>query len=268
MGHIINLSVQAFLFGDDKDDINPGDNLVELEAGIWRTKGALGKLHNIVVFVDRSPQRISEFQEYSGGIKLHRDNATRWNSWSQMIRIALKPKARYAIYMFTEEHRAELVKDSLSVDNWNHIEGVYKVLAILEQTTLDVEGALGTLGKVMIVMDFLLDFFEKIRLDQTDRYTEAVKGMSNNAWNKLTKYYNLTDTSIAYIAAVVLDPGVKWVYFTHHWLQEWIKKAKEDMLEHWHHYQAPRVSKEPYMHQRVHTDGQSEISKFRAQFIP
>jgi hypothetical protein len=63
MGHIINLTVQAFLFGDIKHDVSP--NPTPLELANWRTNGALGKLHNIVVFVQRSPQRIAEFREYS-----------------------------------------------------------------------------------------------------------------------------------------------------------------------------------------------------------
>jgi hypothetical protein len=34
-----------------------------------------------------------------------------------------------------------------------------------------------------------------------------------NAWVKLDKYYNLTDRSVAYVAAVVLNPAYKWKYF-------------------------------------------------------
>ena len=37
--------------------------------------------------------------------------------------------------------------------------------------------------------------------------------MCNCAWNKLNKYYNLIETSVVYIAAVVLDPRVKWVFY-------------------------------------------------------
>jgi hypothetical protein len=34
-----------------------------------------------------------------------------------------------------------------------------------------------------------------------------------NAWVKLDKYYNLTDRSVVYVAAVVLNPAYKWGYF-------------------------------------------------------
>jgi hypothetical protein len=42
MGYIINLTVQAFLFGDDKYDISPDPT--GLKSAKWRTKGALGRL--------------------------------------------------------------------------------------------------------------------------------------------------------------------------------------------------------------------------------
>ena len=46
----------------------------------WRKTGPLGKLHNIVVFIRCSPQRIQRFKEISEKKGLLRDNDTRWNS--------------------------------------------------------------------------------------------------------------------------------------------------------------------------------------------
>lgn len=267
MGHIINLTVQAFLFGDDKYDISPDPTA--LESAKWRSKGALGKLHNIVVFVQRSPQRIAEFLEYSQGKRLERDNSTRWNSWAHMIGCALRPNVRRAIRIFCQEHQGELKADILDADEWSHVEGVYKILHILEQTTLDAEGSFSTLGKVIMTMDFLLKLFEDIRQSKTDEYSETVKEMCNNAWNKLNIYYNLTETSVAYVAAVVLDPRVKWVYFTLQW-PDWISKAKEDMSTHWKvYYRGSHSGFDTLLEpQRAYKDGQSEVSKFREQNIP
>jgi hypothetical protein len=39
----------------------------------------------------------------------------------------------------------------------------------------------------------------------------------NNAWSKLDKYYTLTDESVAYVAAVVLNPAWKWIFFRSSW---------------------------------------------------
>jgi hypothetical protein len=37
-----------------------------------------------------------------------------------------------------------------------------------------------------------------------------------NAWVKLDKYYNMTDRSVAYVAAIVLNSAYKWKYFEKH----------------------------------------------------
>ena len=66
----------------------------------WRRKGPLGKLHNIVVYIQRSPQRRSAFQKLSQGRRLLRDNKTRWNSWFSMITSALHEDVKPAIDLY------------------------------------------------------------------------------------------------------------------------------------------------------------------------
>jgi len=43
----------------------------------WWRKGLLGKLHNFVVFIQRSVQREQHFTKFSSGLHLVRDNSTR-----------------------------------------------------------------------------------------------------------------------------------------------------------------------------------------------
>lgn len=264
MGHIINLTVQAFLFGDNEYNISLDPTVSEL--GKWCSKGALGKLHNIAIFIQCSLQRIAIFIELSGGKRFERDNSTRWNSWARMISCALWPPIRRAIRIFCREFHDELEQDILDTSDWAYIEAVHKILNILEQTTLDVEGSFGTLGKVITTMDFLLSLFENIQQSQTGEYSESIKGMCNNAWNKLTKYYNLTGISVAYVAAVVLDPCVKWVYFIRQW-PDWIDQAQADILTYWNIFY--KGSHTGVDHQETssasHVNGQSEVSKFREQ---
>src|SRR5438067_1501856 len=97
-GHIINLAVKSFLFvTDDKTlEAQDGEEVTGQwlkqtleEINEWRRKGPLGKLHNFVVFVQRSTQRLQKFLSISGGQHLARDNSTRWNSWFHMLEIAL-----------------------------------------------------------------------------------------------------------------------------------------------------------------------------------
>ena len=60
-------------------------------------------------------------------------------------------------------------------------------------------------------MDLLLEHLEaaKAEYEHMHEYTH-VKTAINNAWLVLDKYYNLTEISLIYIAAVVLNPKYKW----------------------------------------------------------
>jgi hypothetical protein len=51
----------------------------------------------------------------------------------------------------------------------------------------------------------------------------------NAAWQKLEHYYNLTDNTPIYRAAVFLHPKLKWRWFEKYWetKPEWIVAAKE-----------------------------------------
>jgi hypothetical protein len=107
-GHIINLAAQSFLFQTADEALEDYNNQnaeifatpSKSEMEEWRKKGPLGKLHNIVVSIKRSPQRLHEFMKLSQGKKLVRDNATRWNSWYRMLDSALDEVKRNAIDLY------------------------------------------------------------------------------------------------------------------------------------------------------------------------
>ena len=63
-GHVLNLAVKAILWGADIEafgvDMNAAqDELAELLE--WRKKGPMGKLHNILTYILKTPQRRDEF---------------------------------------------------------------------------------------------------------------------------------------------------------------------------------------------------------------
>jgi hypothetical protein len=66
-GHIINLADKAFLFGKDPDAFETEANSyiqlrqAEKELEIWRKLGSIGKLHNVVTYIRRTPQRREDF---------------------------------------------------------------------------------------------------------------------------------------------------------------------------------------------------------------
>ena len=71
-GHVINFSVQAFLFGQTVDDYEYSENETvspsDAQLRQWRQLGPLGKLHNIIFWIMGSPQRIQGFLKISGGV--------------------------------------------------------------------------------------------------------------------------------------------------------------------------------------------------------
>jgi hypothetical protein len=79
LGHIINLAAKAFLFGNDPASLEAeilhlsDSSIVEAQLDFWRKKGAKGKLHNLVYFIRRTPQRRERFSECYGASKFSDD---------------------------------------------------------------------------------------------------------------------------------------------------------------------------------------------------
>jgi hypothetical protein len=83
-------------------------------------------------------------------------------------------------------------------------------------------------------MDYLLGVFEEAKVKYRDDPFMA-SGV-NSAWSKLDKYYTKTNESTAYIAALVLDPCMKWEYISSTWQPEWITDAKASVIQLWKKY--------------------------------
>ena len=83
-GHILNLAATAFLFNTANEALVAYNNEGVSESALpsekeleeWRQKGPLGRLHNLVVWIHRSPQRRTRFLALSHGLGLIRDNLT------------------------------------------------------------------------------------------------------------------------------------------------------------------------------------------------
>ena len=96
-GHIFNLVGQAALFGSDSEAFAQeveDVTIEELELRQWRRKGPIGKLHNVVYWINRSPQRCERFESLQRRLiapnrpdgkketyELIKDVETRWNSF-------------------------------------------------------------------------------------------------------------------------------------------------------------------------------------------
>ena len=114
MGNIINLIARALIFGNESEtfeaDIAIAENINDLEAAmrLWRKQVAIGKLHNLIRFIQASSQRKAMFIDIAESFpsevdkldisKYHltiiHDNPTRWNSTYLVIQGALRLRCR------------------------------------------------------------------------------------------------------------------------------------------------------------------------------
>jgi hypothetical protein len=170
-GHVLNLVVKALLFGQNPEafetevDGEPGFDVAQHE--IWRKKGPVGKLHNLVHWIHRSDKLTyklralqEEFFQNSDipviqarkPLDVVRDNQTRWLSTLYMMRqgLKLRPFLEDLIEKVTIEFNRErrngvrrkeemplcLCEESLLSEN------DWKVVELMEEVLVDFEEAL------------------------------------------------------------------------------------------------------------------------------
>jgi hypothetical protein len=221
----------------------------------WRRKGPLGKLHNIVVYIQRSPQRIAAFLKLGSGKRLVRDNKTRWNSWYAMIDCAIQERIHLAIDLFCHQTGKDIEADWLSHKDWAVLTNIHHFLKFFHQATLATEGQRATIERILSTMEFLLEQLELGKLEYIN--DSHISPCINSAWSKLDKYYSLTERSPAYIAAMVLVPFQKWTWIEDNWESTWIVTAKASMQHFWDEQYKPTPqpvmpSKEPVQEKTEH----------------
>ncbi|KAF6812388.1 transposase-like protein [Colletotrichum musicola] len=92
-GHILNLTARAFLFGEDQETFEAESDFYQLvdrheeDLRLWRKVGAVGRLRNIVKFIQASPQRSKRFRKASTEVDDHEGYqiSTRSHSESRLI---------------------------------------------------------------------------------------------------------------------------------------------------------------------------------------
>jgi hAT family C-terminal dimerisation region len=165
------------------------------------------------------------------------DNSTRWNSTYASLHRALKIRVR--IQVFLSGHRQDLSKDYLSDDDWEQLSQIHNGLRAFHEATLRVEGNAGkghhgSIWEALPLLEALLQAME----DGRKREVEAGRPKSplsvafNNAWDKLIKYYNLTDNSHGiYAAALLLHPTYQKRYFDIYWNTDDLIAWKPQMIQ-------------------------------------
>ena len=83
-------------------------------------------------------------------------------------------------------------------------------------------------------MEYILKHFEDTKKQwHNHEYADILGPMVNSGWYKFTKYYQLTDETHAYAAAVVLHPRRKWQWLTLKWDDDWVSTAKQAVQHAW-----------------------------------
>ena len=104
-----------------------------------------------------------------------------------------------------------LNSDSLTSSDLRTIEKIREFLQAFYDTTKATEGSKVTLDKVMPSLDFMAIRFEDAIRTHTD--DPFMMSCLDAGYIKVLKYCNRTERSPVYIAAIVLDPTLKWDYF-------------------------------------------------------
>ncbi|KJZ68466.1 hypothetical protein HIM_12142 [Hirsutella minnesotensis 3608] len=156
---IINLVVKALLFGEGVSawEKRVLEALEEQRPALWSVKGVVGKLHNLVSYINRNDARREVLRVRMRVTKtsdgklfvgvLLKDSGIRWNATYYMIERALK--CRPAIEQWKspdqdDKHR----NDFLTEADWHELELFYTLLQPIERLTKRLQGRADT-GKGM-----------------------------------------------------------------------------------------------------------------------
>jgi hAT family C-terminal dimerisation region len=191
-GHILNLVAKSFLFGESADSFELQSDAYKLlsqhekDLAHWRSKGPIGKLHNVVKFIRASPQRREAFkkhareheaadiyklsEESTAELELQQDNATRWNSTYLMIERAWKKQSELNSYLMSlaleqDSSKRVPVADRLTPDDWKVLGEIQHLLEPIYKLTMRTQGwgtgsSHGRLWEVVAGMEFVLEHLE------------------------------------------------------------------------------------------------------------
>ena len=142
-----------------------------------------------------------------------RDNDTRWNSWLTMLESAIDLES--SIRVFIDKNYANLHKNQLSTDEWETIRETIAILKPFKDATKSMEGDQTTFDEVLQSMDFLIDHIKSKQEEHA--FDPNLSASLLTMWFAFDKYYNLTDQTPAYAAALLLNPTLRKEYLDDHW---------------------------------------------------
>ena len=244
-GHVINLVVQAFLFMDSKEAVEEVCKEIEeldqasydmemIEAWKknkslgWRQMGPLGKVHNIAIHIRANDYRYNQFKKRAGRV-LALDNDTRWNSWFLLLNVTLEKQEHVKWYQ--DKYYDSLKESYLTPQDWQTLRETRNFLQPFWKITQLTEGYRATLDKTLFTMDVLHKHFNQA----FDKYkdNQQLLGCVLASWYVFDKYYQLSDESPAYAAALILHPSRRKAYIQKNWPKAWHKNVFSSVKKLW-----------------------------------
>ncbi|XP_044716524.1 uncharacterized protein HRG_10056 [Hirsutella rhossiliensis] len=233
---------RAFLIGKDAKKICKDLDAAYKEGDmtrireLWRKRGAIGRLHNIIRYIRASPQRRQFFRSIACGGALSEfdgleSQQTRWNSYFMSIGRALNVKER--IQIFCDQYEAgqsqkSLAEDRLSEQQWNELAHLHDQLETFYDGTLSTEGRHSTLADHFQTLDWLLNEIQQAKIKFEELHRAAVRRKTSRgaaaaeadnfaflaasaeaSWRKAEQYFNKVDETPAYYTAISLNPTLK-----------------------------------------------------------
>lgn len=129
----------------------------------WGATSTLTKLHELAVYIRVSTNHHDEWFQIVGR-DLGIDNATRWNSWYDIIDVAINKKAK--IMLFMSEYHSEL-PSTLTDQDWDILRETHTFLQPFWEATLGGQREDSGLAFSLSTMDELLLWFEEQKVCST-----------------------------------------------------------------------------------------------------
>ncbi|KJZ67979.1 hypothetical protein HIM_12633 [Hirsutella minnesotensis 3608] len=247
-GHVINLAVQAFLFMDSNEAARAALEQIESDDEIafgadfaqrvkaqralgWRRLGPLGKIHNISVHMRENDYRWNLFKKRAGR-SLGLDNDTRWNSWFLLLDVALNLQEHVEWYQ--RRYYENLQDDYLAPNEWSILRETRTFLQPFWKITQLTEGRYATLDRTLFTMDVLHRHYTQAFQRHHDNH--ALRSCIAASWAVFDKYYQLTDESPAYGAAMMLHPSRRMAHVKKNWPKSWHKPVLDGVTKYWEDY--------------------------------
>ncbi len=122
----------------------------------FRLLNPLDKLHNIIVDIRSSDNRIAEFLALVTRM-IPLDNRTRWNSWYNSLVVVNKLTATINTYI--KNYWADLEYDFIILEDWTKIRTIKEFFKLFYTATLKLEGYKTTLENILFIINIIIKYF-------------------------------------------------------------------------------------------------------------